>query len=175
MASQGKAERNWSLIVPGVLLIFFGALCAFYPGITLLSVTFVAGAGFIFAGIVNIISYVRERKTAGLSGWYVAYGILDIIIGLMLVIHPLATAYVIPWLIGAFIMAYSIVEIFSIIASRKQLGSIWGLRLVSAILSLLVGICFFIFPESLAIFIAVFAVIRGATLIASGWSGYQPV
>ena len=102
MASQGKAERNWSLIVPGVLLIFFGALCAFYPGITLLSVTFVAGAGFIFAGIVNIISYVRERKTAGLSGWYVAYGILDIIIGLMLVIHPLATAYVIPWLIGAF-------------------------------------------------------------------------
>ena len=145
MASQGKAERNWSLIVPGVLLIFFGALCAFYPGITLLSVTFVAGAGFIFAGIVNIISYVRERKTAGLSGWYVAYGILDIIIGLMLVIHPLATAYVIPWLIGAFIMAYSIVEIF------------------------------FIFPESLAIFIAVFAVIRGATLIASGWSGYQPV
>ena len=140
-----------------------------------LSVTFVAGAGFIFAGIVNIISYVRERKTAGLSGWYVAYGILDIIIGLMLVIHPLATAYVIPWLIGAFIMAYSIVEIFSIIASRKQLGSIWGLGLVSAILSLLVGICFFIFPESLAIFIAVFAVIRGATLIASGWSGYQPV
>ena len=172
---QEKAEKNWSLIVPGVLLIFFGALCAFYPGITLLSVTFVAGAGFVFAGIVNIISYVRERKTAGLSGWYVAYGILDIIIGLMLVIHPLATAYVIPWLIGAFIMAYSIVEIFAIIASRKQLGSIWGLGLVSAILSLLVGICFFIFPESLAIFIAVFAVIRGATLIASGWSGYQPV
>lgn len=166
MASQEKAEKNWSLIVPGVLLIFFGALCAFYPGITLLSVTFVAGAGFVFAGIVNIISYVRERKTTGLSGWYVAYGILDIIIGLMLVIHPLATAYVIPWLIGAFIMAYSIVEIFAIIASRKQLGSIWGLGLVSAILSLLVGICFFI---------AVFAVIRGATLIASGWSGYQPV
>ena len=80
MASQGKAEKNWSLIVPGVLLIFFGALCAFYPGITLLSVTFVAGAG-----------------------------------------------------------------------------------------------CFFLFPESLAIFSAVFAVIRGATLIASGWSGYQPV
>ena len=169
MASQEKAEKNWSLIVPGVLLIFFGALCAFYPGITLLSVTFVAGAGFVFAGIVNIISYVREHKTAGLSGWYVAYGILDIIIGLMLVIHPLATAYVIPWLIGAFIMAYSIVEIFAIIASRKQLGSIWGLGLVSAILSLLV------FPGSLAIFIAVFAVIRGATLIASGWSGYQPV
>ena len=27
MASQEKAEKNWSLIVPGVLLIFFGALC----------------------------------------------------------------------------------------------------------------------------------------------------
>lgn len=175
MASQAKKEKNWSLIVPGVLLIFFGALCAFYPGITLLSVTFVAGAGFIFAGIVNIVSYVRERKTMGLSGWYVAYGILDILVGLMLVIHPFATAYVIPWLIGSFIVAYSIVEIASIISLRKQLGSVWGLGLVSAILSLIVGVCFFVFPESLAIFISVFAVIRGATLIAAGWGGYQPV
>ena len=112
MASQGKAERNWSLIVPGVLLIFFGALCAFYPGITLLSVTFVAGAGFIFAGIVNIISYVRERKTAGLSGWFVAYGILDIIIGFMLVIHPLATDYVITWLLDPFLLATHLIEYF---------------------------------------------------------------
>lgn len=175
MASQEKNEKNWSIIVPGVLLIFFGALCAFYPGITLLSVTFVAGAGFVFAGIVNIVSYARERKTMGLSGWYVAYGILDIIVGLMLLIHPFATAYVIPWLIGAFVIAYAIVEIASIIANRKALGSVWGLGLVSAILSLIVGICFFVFPETLAIFIALFAVIRGVTLIVAGWNSYQPI
>lgn len=175
MASQEKNEKNWSIIVPGVLLIFFGALCAFYPGITLLSVTFVAGAGFVFAGIVNIVSYVRERKTMGLSGWYIAYGILDIIIGLMLLIHPFATAYVIPWLIGSFVIAYAIVEIVGIIANRKSLGSVWGLGLVSAILSLIVGVCFFVFPETLAIFIAVFAVIRGATLIVAGWNSYQPI
>lgn len=175
MSSQKIYEKNWSIIIPGILLIFFGALCAFYPGITLLSVTFIAGAGFVFAGIVNIVSYVRERKMMGLSGWYVAYGILDILIGLMLLIHPFATAYVIPWLIGAFVIAYSIVELASVIALRKELGSIWGVGLVSAILSLIVGICFFIFPETLAIFIAVFAVIRGATLIAAGWSGYQPI
>ena len=72
MASQGKAEKNWSLIVPGVLLIFFGALCAFYPGITLLSVTFVAGAGFVFAGIVNIISYVREQQGFRAGMWRMA-------------------------------------------------------------------------------------------------------
>lgn len=175
MASQVKKERNWSLIVPGVLLIFFGALCAFYPGITLLSITFVAGAGFIFAGLVNIVSYARERKTMGLSGWYVAYGILDILVGLMLLIHPIATAYVIPWVIGSFVIAYAIVEIASIISLRKQLGSMWGLGLVSAILSLIVGVCFFIFPETLVIFISLFAVIRGVTLIAAGWNGYQPV
>lgn len=175
MASQIKKERNYSLIVPGILLIFFGALCAFYPGITLLSVTFIAGAGFVFAGIVNIVSYVRERKAMGYSGWYVAYGILDILIGLMLLIHPFATAYVIPWLIGAFVIAYSIVEICSIIAARKSLGSMWGLGLVSAILSLVVGVCFFVFPETLAIFIALFAVIRGAMLVTAGWSGGQPI
>ena len=60
MASQGKAEKNWSLIVPGVLLIFFGALCAFYPGITLLSVTFVAGAGFVFAVSVSYSPFISN-------------------------------------------------------------------------------------------------------------------
>ena len=60
MASQEKAEKNWSLIVPGVLLIFFGALCAFYPGITLLSVTFVAGAGFVFAGMWLTASWISS-------------------------------------------------------------------------------------------------------------------
>lgn len=175
MASQIEKNRNWSIIIPGILLIFFGALCAFYPGITLLSVTFIAGAGFIFAGVVNIVSYFRERKVMGLSGWYVVYGILDILVGLMLLIHPFATAYVIPWLIGAFVIAYAVVEIVSIIPLRKSLGSVWGLGLVSGILSLVIGICFFIFPETLVIFIALFAVIRGATLIAAGWSGYQPI
>ena len=176
MASNAvKKDKNWSIIVPGALLIFFGILCAFYPGLTLLSVTFVAGAGFIFAGVVNFVSYFRERKIQKLTGWYIAYGILDIIIGLMFVIHPLATAYVLPWLIGSFVIAYAIVEIFSIVAMRKQLGSIWGVGLVSAILSLIIGIMFFIFPETLVVFIAVFAIIRGATLIAAGFSGYQPV
>lgn len=175
MASTVKRDRNWSIIIPGILLIFFGLLCAFYPGLTLLSVTFVAGAGFIFAGVVNIVSYFRERKMQNLSGWYIAYGILDILIGLMFVIHPMATAYVLPWLIGAFIIAYAIVEIFSVIALRKTIGSIWGVGLVSAILSLIIGVMFFLFPATLVIFIAVFAIIRGATLIAAGWSGYQPV
>ena len=170
-----KKERNWSIIVPGALLILFGLICAFYPGLTLLSITFVAGAGFIFAGVVNIVSYIRERKTQGLTGWYIAYGVLDILIGLMLVIHPLATAYVLPWLIGAFVIAYSVVEIFTAIVTRKSLGSIWGMGVLSGILSLIIGIMFFIFPETLVVFIAVFAIIRGITLIAAGWNGYQPV
>lgn len=175
MVSQVNKEKNWSIIVPGALLVLFGVLCAFYPGLTLLSITFVAGAGFIFSGIVNIVSYVRERKTKELSGWYVAYGILDIIIGLMLLIHPYATAYVIPWLIGAFVIAYAIVEMVSIISLRKSLGSLWGLGIVSAILSIVIGICFFLFPETLAIFVALFAIVRGVMLIVSGWSGYQPI
>jgi uncharacterized membrane protein HdeD (DUF308 family) len=103
------------------------------------------------------------------------FGILDVAIGLMLVIHPAVTAFIIPTLIGAFIIGYSVVEIASDIALRKSIGATFGLGLVSSLLSLVVGICFFLFPESLVIFIALFSLIRGATLIAAGWSGKQPV
>jgi uncharacterized membrane protein HdeD (DUF308 family) len=54
-------QRNWFILVPGILLVVFGLLCVFYPGLTLLSVTFIIGAGFLFAGIINLISFVQGR------------------------------------------------------------------------------------------------------------------
>ena len=37
-----KTERNWQLIVAGILFIIFGLVCAFFPGLTLASIAFIA-------------------------------------------------------------------------------------------------------------------------------------
>ena len=85
-----KTERNWQLIVAGILFIIFGLVCAFFPGLTLASIAFIVGAAFVVSGVVNIATFIRDRDLLSFSGWILAYGILDVLIGAMFVIHPFA-------------------------------------------------------------------------------------
>lgn len=106
-----KTERNWQLIVAGILFIIFGLVCAFFPGLTLASIAFIVGAAFVVSGVVNIATFIRDRDLLGFSGWILAYGILDVLIGAMFVIHPFAFAAVLPWVIGAFVLVFGIYEV----------------------------------------------------------------
>ena len=106
-----KTERNWQLIVAGILFIIFGLVCAFFPGLTLASIAFIVGAAFVVSGVVNIATFIRDRDLLGFSGWILAYGILDVLIGAMFVIHPFAFAAVLPWVIGTFVLVFGIYEV----------------------------------------------------------------
>ena len=168
--SSETPTRNYPLIVGGVLLILFGLLCLFFPGATLMSIALMAGVGFLFAGIMDIVTYARDREVLGLSGWFLAYGILDVVIGLMFIVHPVATATIIPWLIAAFIIVFAVFEIVESVAMRKAGSSLWGWVLVSGILSGILGVLFFTMPILFAYYIAFFALLRGVGLIIFGLS-----
>ena len=148
-----KTERNWQLIVAGILFIIFGLVCAFFPGLTLASIAFIVGAAFVVSGVVNIATFIRDRDLLGFSGWILAYGILDVLIGAMFVIHPFAFAAVLPWVIGAFVLVFGIYEVMATF---------------SGAISIVIGFMFFSMPEMLALFIALFALLRGVDLIVVG-------
>ena len=98
-------------------------VCAFFflvaPGLTLVTITAIAGAAFLVSGVFDIINYVRFHKIMNLSGWAIAYAVLDIVIGLMFLIHPLALAGVIPWMIGAFFIIFGVFEIVGSFTVKK--------------------------------------------------------
>ena len=112
-------RHDWGLIVAGILLV----VCAFFflvaPGLTLVTITAIAGAAFLVSGVFDIINYVRFHKVMNLSGWAIAYAVLDIVIGLMFLIHPLALAGVIPWMIGAFFIIFGVFEIVGSFTVKK--------------------------------------------------------
>ena len=94
-------KHDAGLIVAGILLIVCAFLFLLAPGVTLVTLTAIAGAAFLVSGIFDVITYVRFREAMSLSGWALAYAVLDIVIGLMFLIHPIAFAAVIPWVIGS--------------------------------------------------------------------------
>lgn len=165
---NSKTERNWQLIVAGVLFILFGLVCAFFPGLTLASIAFMVGAAFVVSGVVNIATFIRDRELLGFSGWILAYGILDVLIGAMFVIHPFAFAAVLPWVIGAFVLIFGAYEVVAAFMIKRSGLPLWGWMLVSGIISIVIGFLFFYLLEMLALFIALFALLRGVDLIVVG-------
>ena len=163
-------KHDWGLIVAGILLV----LCAFFfvvaPGLTLVTITAIAGAAFLVSGIFDIINYVRFHKVMNLSGWAIAYAVLDIVIGLMFLIHPLAFAGVIPWVIGAFFIIFGAFEVVGSFRIRKTGVPMWGWMLFSGIVSVLCGITFFVAPASFSILLSVFILMRGVSLVFYGWN-----
>lgn len=163
-------KHDWGLVVAGVLLIACAFFFMFAPGLTLVTITAIAGAGFLVSGIFDIINFVRFRKNMNLSGWTIAYAVLDILLGLMLLLHPLAFAGVIPWVIG---FGFVIFGVFEAVASFKIKGAgvpMWGWMLFSGIISVLCGLMFFFSPASFVFFLAAFVVMRGVSLIFYGWN-----
>ena len=146
--------KNWQLIVAGILFVLFSAVCLFFPGLTL--------------GSVHIASYIRDRDVLDLSGLVLAYAILDVLIGLMFVVHPMVFAAVIPWVAGMFTIVFAIYELIGSFVSRKAGFSLWGWLLISGVLTLVMGMGFFLVPEMFAILIGLFALVRGVSLIVLG-------
>ncbi len=100
-----KVGRNWGLFAAGIALVIIGFVLLMVPGLTLVSIAVIAGCMFLAAGIVDAYAYFKYREAEGLSGWALAYAICDIILGVLFIVHPIASAVVIPWVMGIFLMA----------------------------------------------------------------------
>ena len=105
-----------------------------------------------------------------LSGWVLAYAILDILIGAMFLLHPLAFSVVLPWLIGGFFIVFGVFEIVMAVRGRSAGMPMWGWAVFSGVVGVLCGLTFFLSPATLSIFIALFMIMRGATLLVFGWN-----
>lgn len=163
-------QHDGGLIVAGVVLIIASFAVLFAPGLTLLAIALIASVAFLVSGVFDIVNFVRFHKSMNLSGWAVVYAALDIILGLILLVHPLIFSAVIPWIVGAFFLVYGIVEAIGSFQVRSAKVSRWGWMLFSGIVGVLCGMMFFVIPETFSIFLSVFLLVRGVSLVVYGWN-----
>ena len=94
-----EGHRFWTAAV-GILYVLTGLYLRVFPGIGLAALTLAVIAFFVAQGIIDIIMYVRTRKS-GASGWLLFHGIVTLILGLMIWEHwPSGSLWVIGTLVG---------------------------------------------------------------------------
>lgn len=163
-------KHDWGLVIAGVLLVICSMFFLFAPGLALVTITVIAGAAFLVSGIFDIVNYFRFRRSMDLSGWALAYGALDIVLGILFLVNPLVSAGALAWFIGAFFIVFGVFEVVGAFKVRNMGVSMWGWMLFSGIVGALCGLTFFIAPAMLGVFLSVFILMRGASLIFYGWN-----
>ncbi len=158
----GAHGHGWR-IAYGVLLVIAGALAILMPGIAALSTALLLGWLLAFGGIVEIAYAIHTRHSGGF-GWKIGSGILTLILGVAILLVPLAAIASIGLLVAAFLFVGGVGR--AMLATRMRPARGWGWILVDGIVSVvLAGLIALAWPGSS---IAVIGVLVGFWLITAG-------
>ncbi len=105
--SAGLSRHNgsqvwWLLLVEGSVGILAGVLALLSPSLTAITLLYLVAAWAILTGMTAIVSAIRLRKDIADEGLLALSGVLSVVLGMILVIWPGATALAAVWLIGAY-------------------------------------------------------------------------
>jgi uncharacterized membrane protein HdeD (DUF308 family) len=131
-------HAHWKLfLAEGIVMMVLGLLAIAVPEVATLAITLLIGWLFFIGGIFRTISVLQHRAMPGFA-WSLLIAVLAILLGLILIIRPIAGALTLTiWLIVFFVIE-GIAAIFLAIEHRRHLPS-WGWVLLSGLVDLLLA------------------------------------
>jgi len=106
-----KDGRWWVRIIEGLIGIAAAAAVIMWPHITLLTFAFVIAFYWIFTGILDVIVAIEARKHIHGEWLLIAGGILSVIVGAILMLHPVSGLIALAQVIGIFNVAFGIMMV----------------------------------------------------------------
>lgn len=158
-----RRASGWSIAL-GILMIVAGMIAIFAPLEAGLVVVIVVGWMAIFNGGAQLFyAFSHEAKHRWLEG---LLGLIYIIAGIYLLMHPVGGLLALTLLIGSFLVVYGIFAL--ILAFRMRPAAGWGWVLFDALVTILLGLLIYIHWPGTSDF--VIGTLIGISFIISGVS-----
>ncbi len=133
-----SAVKNWWMsLILGILFIGIALLLMFYPLASYIALSIMFSVCMFIAGILEITFSLSNRRRFPSWGWYLAGGIIDLLLGFFLMLYPGLNLVIIPYIMAFWLMFRG----FSAIGFALDLNRFgtknWGWYLVFGILAIL--------------------------------------
>ena len=126
---------QWAFyLTEGLILLVLGLLAILLPPLATLGATIVIGAVFFAGGVVGLISTFNGHRAPGFW-WSLISALLGIVVGLMLLVRPIAGAVSLTLVLIAFFLAEGVLSIFFGVAHRQHVST-WGWMVASGVVDL---------------------------------------
>ena len=174
-----RTDIGWPELILGTVLIILGVIMLKQPSGFLMWLVVVCGIIAICTGIADIILYVRMERFTGFGPVIsLVTGILGVMAGFMLLVHPGAGTWAIAMVLPIWIIAHCISRLSHLQYMKMHSGmTYYTISLILNILGLLVGILLIFRPMitilSMGVLVGGFMIIEGVELILVGLDGRQ--
>ena len=159
-------ELRWRIglmTLVGVLSMVAGAIVLAKPGNSLVTLAVITGVFVILNGIYELVSALFAAR----GGMEALFGILGIIIGILLVRHPVHGVVAIAMLLGLWLVATGSLRLYTTLVVR---ASKWNLLL--ALVEIVAGIVIVSVPKigfsTLAVLVGISFLVNGIVTVVLG-------
>jgi len=131
-------HAHWKLfLAQGIVMMVLGFLAVAVPNIATLAVEIFVGWLFLIAGVFRAVSVWHSRQMPGFA-WSLLTAVLAVVLGLILIVRPLAGVLTLTMVLVAFFVVEGIASIIGAIEHRQHLRS-WGWVLFSGAVDLVLA------------------------------------
>ena len=149
--------QHWYLpLIAGIVFLATGVLAILTPAATYISLAIIFSITFFITGSLELIFSISYRKKLDGWGWSLAAGILDVIIGLILILYPQISIITLPLFVGFVVLYRSIMSISWSIELKKYNTSKWGWLLFIGIIGIIFSFILLWNPFIAGLTVAVF-------------------
>ena len=144
-------KRYKSEIFSSIILILLGLLLIFKSEATIITISYVVGSIIIAMGALAFITYFTEGD--GPRGFSLAYGLICVILGILIITNPKAISSIIPIIIGIGVIINSALKLQYSLELKKVDNKMWMTTFIVALISTLCGVVILFNPFEGAIVI----------------------
>jgi uncharacterized membrane protein HdeD (DUF308 family) len=163
-------STSTSLILLGVLAVVVGIVAIAWPGATILALVILfAVYAFIDAGLQTMRAF--SSRTAGPVLGHLLLALVDLAAGVVALVWPAPTAFVLVIVVAAWALAGGVAEFFAGFQTGESAGT-RALFILSGLVSVAFGVLLFARPGvgavTLALLFGLYALIYGFSQITAG-------
>lgn len=141
------AVKNWWLaLITGILFVGLGLLLMFTPLQSYVALSIVFSVTMFVSGIFEISFAISNRKNISSWGWYLASGLIDLVLGLYLMYYPGMSMAVLPYVVAFWLMFRGFSNIGYSMDLQRYGTREWGWYLVFGILAILCSFAILWYP-----------------------------
>ena len=135
----GATKYWWMLLIVGILLVIGGFAFWIWPVAGFAVASMIFGWLLVLTGIVQLCVASGKVRPRG-WGWWLAGGIINTIIGFMLVCNVFLAEAVLPYFLAFIFFYWGLLALIQAFAGGR--GSGWWLYLINGILLMIIAGCF---------------------------------
>jgi uncharacterized membrane protein HdeD (DUF308 family) len=131
-------HAHWKvLLAQGIVMVVLGLFAVAEPNVATLAVGIFVGWLFFVGGIFRALSVWHSRQAPGFV-WSMLTAVLSVVLGLILILQPLAGVLTLTMVLIAFFIVEGVASIVAAFQHRDHLRS-WGWVLFSGVIDLLLA------------------------------------